>query len=243
MIDIIPAIDVIDGKCVRLTKGDYDKKKVYADDPLDVALMMQDAGCHRLHLVDLDGAKSNHIVNHRVLERIATATNLVIDFGGGLKSDNDLRIAFECGASMVTGGSIAVKNPEIFQGWISRYGSDKMILGADTRNGKISTSGWIDDSEHDVIPFINNYMTKGITKVISTDINVDGMLSGPSIELYKNILEVMPSLYLIASGGASSMHDIDALNEANVPAVIVGKAIYEGRITLKELEKFNLSQQ
>lgn len=243
MIDIIPAIDVIDGKCVRLTKGDYDKKKVYADAPLDVALIMQDAGCHRLHLVDLDGAKSNHIVNHRVLERIATATNLVIDFGGGLKSDNDLRIAFECGASMVTGGSIAVKNPEIFQGWISRYGSDKMILGADTRNGKISTSGWIDDSEHDVIPFINNYMTKGITKVISTDINVDGMLSGPSIELYKNILEVMPSLYLIASGGVSSMHDIDALNEANVPAVIVGKAIYEGRITLKELEKFNLSQQ
>lgn len=243
MIDIIPAIDVIDGKCVRLTKGDYDKKKVYADDPLDVALMMQDAGCHRLHLVDLDGAKSNHIVNHRVLERIATATNLVIDFGGGLKSDDDLRIAFECGASMITGGSIAVKNPEIFQGWISRYGSDMIILGADTRNGKISTSGWIDDSEHDVIPFINNYMTKGITKVISTDINVDGMLSGPSIELYKNMLEVMPSLYLIASGGVSSMHDIDALNETNVPAVIVGKAIYEGRITLKELEKFNLSQQ
>lgn len=243
MIDIIPAIDVIDGKCVRLTKGDYDKKKVYADDPLDVALMMQDAGCHRLHLVDLDGAKSNHIVNHRVLERIATATNLLIDFGGGLKSDDDLRIAFECGASMITGGSIAVKNPEIFQGWISRYGSDKIILGADTRNGKISTSGWIDDSEHDVIPFINNYMTKGITKVISTDINVDGMLSGPTVNLYKNILEVMPSLYLIASGGVSSMHDIDALNEANVPAVIVGKAIYEGRITLKELEKFNLSQQ
>lgn len=243
MIDIIPAIDVIDGKCVRLTKGDYDKKKVYADDPLDVALMMQDAGCRRLHLVDLDGAKSNHIVNHRVLERIATATNLVIDFGGGLKSDDDLRIAFECGASMITGGSIAVKNPEIFQGWISHYGSDKIILGADTRNGKISTSGWIDDSEHDVIPFINDYTTKGITKVISTDINVDGMLSGPSISLYKNILEVMPSLYLIASGGVSSMHDIDALNEANVPAVIVGKAIYEGHITLKELEKFNLSQQ
>lgn len=243
MIDIIPAIDVIDGKCVRLTKGDYDKKKVYADEPLDVALMMQDAGCHRLHLVDLDGAKSNHIVNHRVLERIATATNLVIDFGGGLKSDDDLRIAFECGASMITGGSIAVKNPEIFQGWISHYGSDKIILGADTRNGKISTSGWIDDSEHDVIPFINDYTTKGITKVISTDINVDGMLSGPSISLYKNILEVMPSLYLIASGGVSSMHDIDALNEANVPAVIVGKAIYEGHITLKELEKFNLSQQ
>lgn len=243
MIDIIPAIDVIDGKCVRLTRGDYDKKKVYADDPLDVALMMQDAGCGRLHLVDLDGAKSNHIVNHRVLERIATATNLVIDFGGGLKSDDDLRIAFECGASMVTGGSVAVKNPEIFQGWISRYGSDKIILGADTRNGKISTSGWIDDSEYDVIPFIRDYMAKGITKVISTDINVDGMLSGPSVNLYKNILEVMPSLLLIASGGVSSMRDIEILNEANVPAVIVGKAIYEGRITINELEKFNLSQQ
>ena len=243
MIDIIPAIDVIDGKCVRLTKGDYEKKTVYADDPLDIALMMQDAGCRRLHLVDLDGAKSNHIVNYRVLERISTATNLVIDFGGGLKSNDDLRIAFECGASMITGGSIAVKNPEIFQGWISRYGSDKIILGADTRNGKISTLGWVDDSEHDVIPFINDYMTKGITKVISTDINVDGMLTGPSINLYKNILEVMPSLYLIASGGVSSMHDIEALNEANVPAVIVGKAIYEGRITIKELEKFNLSQQ
>lgn len=243
MIDIIPAIDVIDGKCVRLTKGDYNLKTVYADDPLDVARMMEDAGCKRLHLVDLDGAKSSHIVNYHVLERIANGTNLVIDFGGGLKSDEDLRIAFENGASMITGGSIAVKEPEIFQGWINQYGSDKIILGADTRNGKISTSGWIDDSNHDIIPFVKDYMTKGINKVISTDINVDGMLSGPSINLYKEMLAEMPNLYLIASGGVSAMHDIEALEAAGVPAVIVGKAIYENRISLKELEQFNLSQQ
>ena len=243
MIEIIPAIDIIDGKCVRLTKGDYNLKTVYAEDPLEVALMMQDAGCKRLHLVDLDGAKSSHIVNYRTLERIATSTNLVIDFGGGLKSNDDLRIAFENGASMITGGSIAVKNPEIFQGWIDQYGSEKIILGADTRNGKISTSGWITDSELDIIPFIKDYMAKGITKVISTDINVDGMLTGPSIGLYKDILNEMPNLHLIASGGVSAMADIEALEEANVPAVIVGKAIYENRITLKDLEQFNLSQQ
>lgn len=243
MIEIIPAIDIIDGKCVRLTKGDYNLKTVYAEDPLEVALMMQDAGCKRLHLVDLDGAKSSHIVNYRTLERIATSTNLVIDFGGGLKSDDDLRIAFENGASMITGGSIAVKNPEIFQGWIEKFGNDKIILGADTRNGKISTSGWITDSELDIIPFIKDYMAKGITKVISTDINVDGMLTGPSIGLYKDILNEIPNLHLIASGGVSAMADIEALEEANVPAVIVGKAIYENRITLKDLEQFNLSQQ
>lgn len=243
MIDIIPAIDVIDGKCVRLTKGDYDRKTIYANDPLDVARMMEDAGCKRLHLVDLDGAKSSHIVNYHVLERIATGTNLVIDFGGGLKSDNDLRIAFENGASMITGGSIAVKDPATFLGWINKYGSDKIILGADTRNGKISTSGWIDDSDHDIIPFVKDYITKGINKVISTDINVDGMLSGPSISLYKEMLAEMPNLYLIASGGVSAMHDIEALEAAGVPAVIVGKAIYENRISLKDLEQFNLSQQ
>ena len=243
MIDIIPAIDVIDGKCVRLTKGDYNLKTVYAEDPLEVARMMEDAGCKRLHLVDLDGAKSSHIVNYHILERIANGTNLVIDFGGGLKSDEDLRIAFENGASMITGGSIAVKEPEIFQGWINQYGSDKIILGADTRNGKISTSGWIDDSNHDIIPFVKDYMTKGINKVISTDINVDGMLSGPSINLYKEMLAEMPNLYLIASGGVSAMHDIEALEAAGVPAVIVGKAIYENRISLKELEQFNLLQQ
>lgn len=242
MIDIIPAIDVIDSKCVRLNKGDYNQKKIYAEDPLEVAIMMQDAGCKRLHLVDLDGAKSNHIVNYKVLERIATKTNLIIDFGGGLKSDDDLRIAFDCGASMITGGSIAVKQPETFKSWIDTYGSEKIILGADARDGKISTSGWTNDSNHDIIPFIRNYMNQGITQVISTDINVDGMLSGPSVNLYKEILEVMPELYLIASGGVSSMADIEALEQAEVPAVIVGKAIYEERISLKELEKFNLSR-
>lgn len=242
MIDIIPAIDVIDGKCVRLSKGDYNQKKIYAEDPLEVAIMMQDAGCKRLHLVDLDGAKSNHIVNYKVLERIATKTNLIIDFGGGLKSDDDLRIAFDCGASMITGGSIAVKQPDTFKSWIDTYGSEKIILGADARDGKISTSGWTNDSNHDIIPFIRNYMNQGITQVISTDINVDGMLRGPSVNLYKEILEVMPELYLIASGGVSSMADIEALEQAEVPAVIVGKAIYEERISLKELEKFNLSR-
>lgn len=242
MIDIIPAIDVIDGKCVRLSKGDYNQKKIYAEDPLEVAIMMQDAGCKRLHLVDLDGAKSNHIVNYKVLERIATKTNLIIDFGGGLKSDDDLRIAFDCGASMITGGSIAVKQPDTFKSWIDTYGSEKIILGADARDGKISTSGWTNDSNHDIIPFIRNYMNQGITQVISTDINVDGMLRGPSVNLYKEILEVMPELYLIASGGVSSMADIEALEQAGVPAVIVGKAIYEERISLKELEKFNLSR-
>lgn len=242
MIDIIPAIDVIDGKCVRLSKGDYNQKKIYAEDPLEVAIMMQDAGCKRLHLVDLDGAKSNHIVNYKVLERIATKTNLIIDFGGGLKSDDDLRIAFDCGASMITGGSIAVKQPDTFKSWIDTYGSEKIILGADARDGKISTSGWTNDSNHDIIPFIRNYMNQGITRVISTDINVDGMLRGPSVNLYKEILEVMPELYLIASGGVSSMADIEVLEQAEVPAVIVGKAIYEERISLKELEKFNLSR-
>ncbi len=243
MIDIIPAIDVIAGKCVRLTKGDYDRKTIYAENPLDVARMMEDAGCQRLHLVDLDGAKSNHIVNHRVLESIATRTNLVIDFGGGLKSDDDLRIAFECGASMITGGSIAVKDPIMFQRWLDYYGSDRIILGADTRNGKISTSGWINDSDIDIIPFVKGYMEKGINKVISTDINVDGMLSGPSIGLYTEMLNQMPGLFLIASGGVGSMSDIASLDEAGVPAVIVGKAIYESRISLKDLEHFNLSQQ
>ena len=243
MIEIIPAIDIIDGKCVRLTKGDYSQKTTYAEDPLDIAYMMVDAGCRRLHLVDLDGAKSNHIVNHNVLNRIATHTNLIIDFGGGLKSDEDLRIAFDNGAAMITGGSIAVKNPSIFNEWIEKYGNEKIILGADARNGKIATSGWINDSNLEIIPFIKFYTSKGISKVISTDINVDGMLTGPSINLYKEILMAIPSLFLIASGGVSSIDDIRTLEDAKVPAVIVGKAIYENRITLKELELFNLTQQ
>lgn len=241
MIDIIPAIDIIGGKCVRLTKGDYEHQKIYAINPLDVAKMFEDAGCKRLHLVDLDGAKSNHIVNHHVLENIASYTNLIIDFGGGIKSNEDIKIAFESGASMITGGSIAVNNAEMFSAWIVKYGSDKIILGADTRNGKISTSGWLEDSETEIIPFIKCYSKKGITQVISTDINVDGMLSGPSIELYQSILQEMPDLYLIASGGVSCMVDIENLQKAHVPAVIVGKAIYENRIPLKEIERFNLN--
>lgn len=241
MIEIIPAIDIIDGKCVRLTKGDYEQQKVYANNPLDVAKMFEDAGCRRLHLVDLDGAKSNHIINHKVLENIAGNTNIIIDFGGGIKSDEDIKIAFESGASMITGGSIAIKNVETFTTWIYKYGSDKIILGADTRNGKISTSGWLEDSKTEIIPFIKDYKTKGITQVISTDINVDGMLSGPSIKLYQGILQEMPDLYLIASGGVSCMTDIESLQSANLPAVIVGKAIYENRISLKEIERFNLN--
>lgn len=243
MIEIIPAIDIIDGKCVRLTKGDYTQQKTYAENPIDIAKMMEDAGCRRLHLVDLDGAKSQHIVNHKVIESIASSTNLIIDFGGGLKSDEDLHIAFESGAQMVTGGSIAVKSPEIFIAWIDKFGGEKIILGADVRNGKISTSGWTSDSEINIIPFIKDYQNKGITQVISTDINVDGMLSGPSIKLYSNILSAINDIYLIASGGVSCLKDIELLEENGVPAVIVGKALYENRISLKILEQINLKRQ
>ena len=243
MIEIIPAIDIINGKCVRLTKGDYSQQKTYADNPLDIAKMMEDAGCKRLHLVDLDGAKSQHIVNYKTIESIASATKLIIDFGGGIKSDEDLHIAFESGASMVTGGSIAVKSPELFTSWIEKFGGDRIILGADVRNGKISTSGWLNDSELDIIPFIKSYQNKGITQVISTDINVDGMLSGPSIELYQRIIAEIGNIYLIASGGVSKMSDIEVLESNGIPAVIVGKAIYENRISIKELEIHNLKRQ
>lgn len=242
MIEIIPAIDIIDGKCVRLTKGNYAAKTVYDNDPLEVAKKLFDAGCKRLHLVDLDGAKSHHIVNHRTLEQIATKTDFVIDFGGGLKSSHDLHIAFECGASMITGGSVAVQNPELFIEWLNHYGSEKIILGADTRNGKISTSGWINDSDNDIIPFIQNYVKKGITQIISTDINVDGTLSGPSVNLYKTITDKIPDVSVIASGGVSSITDINSLDDINIPAVIVGKAIYEGKISLKEIQMINLNR-
>lgn len=243
MIEIIPAIDVIDGRCVRLTKGDYNLKKTYADDPLDVAKRFEDVGCSRLHLVDLDGAKSSHIVNYRTLERIATHTGLVIDFGGGLKSDDDLRVAFDSGAAMVTGGSIAVKHPDVMRRWIDVYGGDRIILGADTRDGKISTSGWSDDSDHDIIPFIDDYVSHGIKQVISTDINVDGTLGGPSISLYRRIMDAIPSVKVIASGGVGRMDDILALDEAGVPAVIVGKAIYEGRIALDDILGYNINRR
>ncbi|MDD4198595.1 MAG: 1-(5-phosphoribosyl)-5-[(5-phosphoribosylamino)methylideneamino]imidazole-4-carboxamide isomerase [Paludibacter sp.] len=238
MIEIIPAIDLIDGKCVRLSQGDYQQKTIYNENPLEVAKMFADAGIRRLHLVDLDGAKAHHIVNHKVLETIASKTNLIIDFGGGLKSDDDLRIAFECGASMVTGGSIAVKNPEVFNYWIQQYGGDKIILGADVKDEKIAVGGWIETTDLELMPFIKNYMEKGISKVICTDISKDGMLLGPAIDLYKKMLEQEPSIYLIASGGVSSIHDIEMLIENKVPAVITGKAIYEGKIKLPELTKY-----
>lgn len=238
MIQLIPAIDIIEGKCVRLSQGDYDRKTIYNEDPLEVAKEFEDNGLKRLHLVDLDGAKAHQIVNWKVLERIANHTSLVIDFGGGLKKDKDLEIAFECGASMITGGSIAVKDPEVFESWIARYGADRIILGADVKDRKIAVSGWLEDTSLELLPFLGEYINKGITQVISTDISKDGMLSGPSIPLYKEMLEAFPQLVVIASGGVSSIADIEALEEVGVPAVIFGKAIYEGRIALKELSRF-----
>ena len=238
IITIIPAIDLIDGKCVRLSQGNYDQKTVYNENPLEVARMFEDAGIMRLHLVDLDGAKAKHIVNHKVLELIASCTNLTIDFGGGLKTDDDLRIAFESGADMITGGSIAVKSPDIFLQWIGKYGSDKIILGADAKDKKIAVDGWQEVSELPIIDFIGGYIKNGITKVISTDIARDGMLTGPSFKLYKEILDNYPNLELIASGGISSIEDIFKLNEMGIPGVITGKAIYENKITLKEIANF-----
>jgi phosphoribosylformimino-5-aminoimidazole carboxamide ribotide isomerase len=238
MIEIIPAIDIIDGKCVRLSQGDYAQKKVYNENPLEVAKAFEDVGVRRLHLVDLDGAKAQHIVNYKVLESIAMNTSLTIDFGGGLKSDDDLRIAFESGASMVTGGSIAVKNPAVFLSWLEKFGAEKIILGADVKNEKIAVGGWIETTEIELLPFVKSFMGKGVDKVICTDISKDGMLKGPSIDLYRKMLGEMPDLYLIASGGVSSMQDIEQLAEADVPAVITGKAIYEGRIKMDDLACF-----
>ena len=240
MIEIIPAIDLIDGKCVRLSQGDYSQKIVYNENPLEVAKMFAEAGIRRLHLVDLDGAKAHHIVNHKVLEIITSSTDLVVDFGGGLKSDDDLRIAFECGAGMVTGGSIAVKDPDIFTSWITKFGGEKIILGADVKDEKIAVGGWLETTELDLMPFIDNYMKLGINKVICTDISKDGMLQGTAIDLYKKMLVSQPNLYLIASGGVSSMKDVELLHEAFIPAVIIGKAIYEGKIKLKELTRLIL---
>lgn len=237
-ITIIPAIDLIDAKCVRLSQGDYNQKTVYNENPLEVAKMFEDAGISRLHLVDLDGAKAKHIVNWKVLETIASKTSLTIDFGGGLKTDEDLRVAFESGAQMVTGGSIAVKDRTTFESWIGKFGSEKIILGADAMNGKIAVSGWQEDSGEDIIPFIKGYVQEGISKVISTDISRDGMLTGPSIELYAEIQKNFPELELIASGGIAVMDDIIKLDEMGVPGVITGKAIYENKISLEEISKF-----
>lgn len=238
MIEIIPAIDIIDGKCVRLTQGDYNQKTVYNEDPVEVAKMFEDAGIKRLHTVDLDGARSSHVVNTRVIERIATHTNLTIDFGGGIKSDEDLRKAFDAGAQMVTIGSVAVKEPELFASWVETYGGDKIILGADVKNGYISISGWLEEGEQKLMDFIAHHTKNGIHNVLCTDISRDGMLQGPAIDLYKDIMEHYPTLHLIASGGVSCINDIERLNDAGIPAVVFGKAIYEGRINLKELERF-----
>ncbi|MGI6219016.1 MAG: 1-(5-phosphoribosyl)-5-[(5-phosphoribosylamino)methylideneamino]imidazole-4-carboxamide isomerase [Bacteroidaceae bacterium] len=239
MIELIPAIDIIDGKCVRLSQGDYESKKVYNENPLEVAKQFESWGIRRLHMVDLDGAASQHIVNYKVLEQVASHTSLVIDFGGGLKSDDDLRIAFECGAQMVTGGSIAVRNPEVFSGWIEQYGPDKIILGADVRDKEVAISGWKSKGGIDLNALLEKYVGgKGITKVICTDISRDGMLEGCNVELYSEILSAYPDLYLVASGGVSSMDDIRSLERASVPAVIFGKALYEGRISQKEIQDF-----
>lgn len=238
---IIPAIDIIDGKCVRLSKGDYATQKIYNENPLEVARQFEAHGIQYLHLVDLDGAKSNRIVNYKVLEQIASKTTLQIDFGGGIKSDADLRIAFESGANQITGGSIAVKNPELFQEWIVKYGSDKIILGADANNRKIAVSGWMEESSEDLIPFIQNYQNKGIEYVICTDIAKDGMLEGPSFELYQEISETIPLIKLIASGGISTFDELPKLAELGCEGTIIGKAIYEGRISLKQLENYILN--
>jgi len=245
---IIPAIDIIDGKCVRLSKGDYDTKIIYNENPLEVAKSFEAHGIEYLHLVDLDGAKSSKIVNYKILEQIAVQTNLKIDFGGGLKSDDDLKIAFESGANQITGGSIAVKNRTIFEKWISEYGSDKIILGADAKDEKIAVSGWLEDSDEDLIPFIKDYMKKGIDYVICTDIAKDGMLEGPSFDLYKKILgqgtiitddkNIFRKVKLIASGGISTFDELPKLAELGCEGTIIGKAIYEGRITLKQLENY-----
>ncbi|MEM9340667.1 MAG: 1-(5-phosphoribosyl)-5-[(5-phosphoribosylamino)methylideneamino]imidazole-4-carboxamide isomerase [Bacteroidota bacterium] len=232
---IIPAIDIIEGKCVRLSKGDYDTKKIYNEDPLEVAKSFEGEGLQYLHLVDLDGAKAKHIVNWKVLEKIATKTSLTIDFGGGIKSDEDLKIAFESGAKQITGGSIAVKDPTLFESWIVGYGAEKIILGADAMEGKIAISGWQESTDEGIESFIKSYQEKGIEYVISTDISKDGMLEGPSFELYEKILKELPAIKLIASGGVSSIDDLIKLKEKGLEGAIVGKAIYENRITLKEL--------
>lgn len=232
---IIPAIDIIDGKCVRLTEGDYATKKIYNEDPLEVAKEFEDNGIQYLHLVDLDGAKASKIVNYKVLERIASRTNLQIDFGGGLKRNEDLKTAFESGAKQITGGSIAVKNRFLFLEWIETYGADKIILGADCKNRKIATSGWLESSDLDVKDFINAYVSEGIRQVICTDISKDGKLAGPSIDLYREILKDI-SIGLIASGGVSNISDLTQLKEIGCDGAIIGKAIYEGKITLNEIK-------
>ena len=250
---IIPAIDIIDGKCVRLSKGDYSTKKIYNEYPLEVAKQFEDSGITHLHLVDLDGAKASRVVNYKILETIASNTDLKIDFGGGLKSNEDLNIAFNSGANQITGGSIAVKHPTLFKEWVSTYGNDKIILGADVNNGRIATNGWLEESNQEIIPFIKAYQKEGIRYVISTDIAKDGMLAGPSFDLYAAILnechfdpensgEKSHKIELIASGGVSTFNELPKLAAMGCEGVIIGKAIYENRIALKELENFIINQ-
>ncbi len=235
---IIPAIDLIGGKCVRLSQGDYSSKKEYHDDPLEMAKRFEGAGITRLHLVDLDGAKAKKIVNGDVLERICSGTSLKVDFGGGIQADEEIEKAFSLGAKQVTGGSIAVKNPVLFDEWITKYGSEKIILGADAKNKKIAVGGWEETTSVDLIPFIQNYYDKGIRYVICTDVAKDGLLQGPSVDLYREILQEIPELKLIASGGVSSVKDLEELEKVGVYGAIVGKAYYEGRVTLEELAAF-----
>lgn len=234
-IELIPAIDIIEGQCVRLTKGDYDQKTVYRDSPAEVAREFESFGFKRLHVVDLDGAKSKHIVNDAVLNAITSNTSLTVDFGGGIKTDGDIEKAFASGATMVTVGSIAVTQPELFMGWLEKYGSERMILGADVRHGMICINGWKEDSSEELLPFLKKYVEAGVKNVLCTEISKDGTLAGPAIDLYKKVMDTYPQLHLIASGGVSSKEDILALDKAGIPAVVFGKAIYEGKINLKEL--------
>ena len=238
---LIPAIDIIDGKCVRLSKGDYNTKKIYNESPLEVAKEFEAHGIQHLHLVDLDGAKSKHIVNHKVLEQIASQTSLKIDFGGGLKTDEDLKIAFESGANQITGGSIAVKDADVFRSWLTKFGADKIILGADANNEKIAVSGWLEESDQELIPFVQGYQKEGVSYVICTDISKDGMLQGPSFDLYQKMLNEIPNIKLIASGGISTFDELPKLAEIGCEGTIIGKAIYENRISMKQLEDYILS--
>ena len=238
MIEIIPAIDMIDGKCVRLTQGDYGKKTIYNENPLEVAFEFQDAGLKRLHLVDLDGAKAKKVINWKVLEKISSKTTLHIDFGGGVQSEEDLRIVFESGAKQITGGSVAVKQPELFADWLSVYGGEKIILGADAKNEKVAVSGWEEGTELWVYDFVEKYVEMGIKYAISTDVAKDGLLQGPSFDLYKNLQDKCPELKIIASGGVSGIEDVEKLAEMNIYGVIIGKAIYENRIKLTDLHRF-----
>ena len=234
MIELIPAIDIIDGKCVRLTKGDYNTKTVYGN-PVEMAIMLADKGFERLHIVDLDGAKSKHIVNVKVLSEITSKTKLKVDFGGGIKTDDDIKMAFDNGAALVTIGSVAISNPELFDGWLEKYGADKIILGADVRNGRISINGWKEDSDTKLLPFLERYVKHGVKNVLCTEISKDGMMGGTAVELYSEIMNAYPNLHLIASGGVSKQEDINELNRRGIPAVVFGKSIYEGKIDLDKL--------